>query len=80
MAGFMVATEEFVAASQWLGAEDAPAVATLRAIAVQLDEGDLVPALVGQYGLAYRNLLKRRPAEPVEVDEFEAALADGGER
>lgn len=77
MAGFVEATEEFVEASEWLGSEDAPAVATLRAVAEQLDGGDLTPALLGQYGLTYRSLLKRRPADPPDEDEFEQLLADG---
>lgn len=72
---FSASVEEFVSASPWLAAPHAPALATLRALATALDGGDLTPALVGQFGLAYRNLAKLAPAAPAPVDPLAAALA-----
>lgn len=70
---FTEATEQFVAASTWLGPEHAPAVATLRLLASQLDR-DLTAALVAQYGLVYRSLLKAQPIDPDADDPLEQEL------
>jgi len=48
-------------------------VAALTATAALLDT-EVVPALLAQYGLTYRSLLKRAPAADVAVDDLEAAL------
>ena len=60
-------------AESWLTAADAPAIAALEAMAKQLD-CESSPALLAQYGLAYRNLLKRQPAEAPEVDPVDALI------
>ncbi|QRY40855.1 hypothetical protein JVX92_00740 [Microbacterium hominis] len=52
-------------AKSWLTDEDSPAVAALEAAARQLD-AEMSPALLSAYGLTYRNLLKRKPADPNE--------------
>ncbi len=72
---FHSAVDEFVSASPWLAPQHAPARATLYALARQLDAGDLTPALVGQFGLAYRNLAKLAPAEKPAADPLAEALA-----
>ncbi|MBZ4485971.1 hypothetical protein LQ938_09670 [Microbacterium sp. cx-55] len=72
---FGTSVDEFVGAAPWLGAPHAPALATLRALAAELDTGDLSPALVAQFGLTYRNLAKLAPMTPATVDPLEAALA-----
>lgn len=69
---FTDATEQFLAASDWLGPVHAPAVASLRLIAAQLD-AELTAALAAQYGLVYRALLKSEPAQSGE-DPLETAL------
>lgn len=75
MMTFTDALQEFVDAAPWLGALDAPALATLEAIAFELDGGDRTPALLAQWGLAYRSLLKRAPVEREDAtDPLEAAL------
>ena len=74
---FADALAEFIAASPWLGPLDAPAVAALSAMASELDAGGMTPALLSQWGLTYRNLVRRAPADAPEEDEFEAALAEG---
>lgn len=52
---------EFEAASPWLGAEHAPALAMLRALASEMDGGGLTAALASAFGLTYRNLAKLAP-------------------
>ena len=69
------ATETFLAdAESWLTDADAPAVASLRMMAKALD-AEYSAALSNSYGLTYRSLLKRQPAEVPEVDPLEALLA-----
>lgn len=72
---FCDAVKEFEEASPWLGPQHAPAVVALRAMAEVLDSGDLQPALLGQFGLAFRSLAKERPAA-VELDPLAAALQE----
>ena len=75
---FTDSIESFVTASDWLTPEDAPAVLTLRKLAAELDSGPMVPALVAQWGLTYRSLLKRKPTGDFVEDPLEAALRDAG--
>lgn len=70
---FAAAVSDFEAASPWLGPQHAPAVAALRAMARQLDGGDMAPAMLSQFGLAYRNLDKQRPSAK-KADPLAAAL------
>lgn len=72
---FTSAVRDFEAASPWLGPQHAPALAALRAMAKQLDGGSLQPAMVGQFGLAYRNLEKQRPTGK-KADPLAAALEE----
>lgn len=66
--------EAFVKASPWLGPVHEPALMMLRSIAHSLDHGESTPALIGQFGLAYRSLLKEAPKADVEADELEQLL------
>lgn len=76
MATFIYAVRKFKkSAADWLSEEDAPAVVALEAMAKELDQ-KMTPALLSQYGLAYRSLLKRKPTGETERDELEAALAE----
>lgn len=77
---FTQTVEDFESASTWLSDEDQPAVTTLYALAEELDgDGPLVPALVAQFGLTYRSLLKRAPVgDAPEVDPLEEALRRAG--
>lgn len=72
---FTSAVKDFEGASPWLGPEHAPAVVALRAMAAQLDGGDMAPALLGQFGLAFRALRKERPVESAK-DPLAAALEE----
>lgn len=74
---FTQAVADFEDASPWLDAQHAPAVVALRAMAAELDAGMLAPALLGQFGLAYRALQKEQPREPAK-DALEAALEAAG--
>lgn len=75
MVSFSEAVDKFEAASPWLGDADLPALVTLRALADELDEGKMVPALIAQYGLTYRALRARSPqADNAPVDPLAAAL------
>lgn len=76
---FTTATNAFMRASKgWLTAEHAPAVTTLKVLASQLDR-EVSAALVAQYGLTYRSLLKEKPTAPAgQGDELAAALASAG--
>lgn len=66
---FMAATLEFIHSATWLTDEDNPAIVSLLAMARELDER-LNPPLVAQYGLTYRNLLKRKPGTEDAPDEL----------
>lgn len=72
---FATAVSEFEEASPWLGPQHAPAVVALRAMAAQLDAGDMAPALLGQFGLTFRALDKQRPSGE-QVDPLTAALQE----
>ncbi len=82
MAGRQVeALDKFEASAEsWLTDDDAPALAVLRLLAEELD-AEPTAALAGQYGLTYRNLLRRKPAAAPEKDAAQAAMdaALGGE-
>lgn len=76
---FTLAVNKFKrSAKGWLTDADAPAVASLTEMAKALDAGELSPAMLGQFGLAYRNLLKRQPVDDGPVDELEALLGGAG--
>ncbi|MBD8466799.1 hypothetical protein IFU30_11020 [Plantibacter sp. CFBP 8798] len=65
---FKGAVREFMKANPWLGPAHAPATITLRKLAAELDR-EVTAALVAQYGVTYRNLLKQAPGAAPDVDE-----------
>lgn len=73
---FQSAVKGFLSSADWLTDEDLPAIMVLRAVAAELDAGGkLSPALVAQFGLTHRALLKRKPtAAPEDNDPLETAL------
>lgn len=73
MATYRTAVRRFKrSAKDWLTDEDSPAVTALENIADELDGGNVSPALISQYGLAYRSLLKRKPVDTsAEVDPLD---------
>lgn len=77
---YVSSVDEFLKASPWIGPADRPAVTTLQQLASQLDDQGRAAqaALVAQFGLVYRNLLKRAPGadgDP-EEDELENLLGE----
>ena len=69
----------FVTGASWLTPDDLPAVTTLEALADELDR-EVTAALAAQFGLTYRNLLKRKPAEDAgALDPLAAALQAANE-
>lgn len=66
---FLSATLDFIHSATWLTDEDNPAIVSLIAMARELDDR-LNPPLVAQYGLTYRNLLKRKPGTEDDTDEL----------
>lgn len=66
--------DRFLATASWLTDEDLPAVTALKMIALELDTGAFQAAIVSQFGLHYRALLKRKPAVVPTQDPLEALL------
>ncbi|EQM78203.1 hypothetical protein [Microbacterium maritypicum] len=76
MKTFTEAVETFLTdAADWLADEDSPAVVFLEQTAAQLDT-KMTPALLSQFGLTYRSLLKKKPVKVEQEDELAKALAE----
>lgn len=71
------AVRAFITAHPELTATDTPALVQLKALAKELDADPSQGALQSQFGLVYRNLVKRvdAMANPVTTDPLEAELA-----
>lgn len=79
MKTFTESVETFLTdAAEWLTDEDSPAVVFLQQTAAQLDV-KMTPALLSQYGLMYRSLLKKKPEQVEHEDELAKALAEAEE-
>lgn len=77
MQSFKAAVNAFQKDAVWLGDADLPAIVSLHKIAEALDGGEMSPAMLSQFGLTYRSLLKRAPSDaPEKVDPLEQALQD----
>jgi hypothetical protein len=70
---FTAAVEEFLANADWLTASHAPSVAALKALAIELDK-EVTAALVAQFGVLHRSLLKERPRVESDVDPLAELL------
>lgn len=77
MTTFTTAVRKFKkSAEAWLSDEDLPAIVALEKAAESLDE-EITPALLAQYGLIYRSLLKKKPAASgEEVDPLDDLIPD----
>lgn len=71
------ATEKMITAAAWLTPTDAPALALLRSLAIEIDR-DPTAALASAYGTAYRALVKRAPATAPPKTGLAAALEEAG--
>jgi len=74
---FKGSVSEFIKANPWLGPAHAPAVVTLRKLAVELDK-EVTAALTAQFGVTFRALQKQAPAEEPTLDPITQALKDAG--
>lgn len=70
---FTEAVKVFLAEADWLTASHAPAVAALKAVALELDR-EVTAALIAQFGVLHRSLLKERPKVEIEVDPLAELL------
>lgn len=73
MQTFSEAVEDFLQTAHWLTDADKPAIVSLQQVAAELDRGGVKAALVQQYGLAHRHLMKRA-GQDIDPDEDEAFL------
>jgi hypothetical protein len=73
------AVDRFIESAPWLGDADMPALVALRGLAKELDKGSPQAAMVAQFGLIHRALLKRAPAAADgPKDELDEALEQAG--
>lgn len=70
---FENAVQEFLGTADWLTASHAPSVAALVAVAQELDR-EVTAALIAQFGVLHRSLLKERPKVETESDPLAELL------
>ena len=72
---FQDSINTFRQSATWLGDEHQPALVVLETLAEELDKGNVQAAMVAQFGLTYRALLKEAPKAPEgSGDPLEEAL------
>ena len=72
-ATFAETVDSFLKTADWLDDSHGPSVKALEALAVELDR-EVTAALVAQFGLLHRSLLKAKPSENVAVNPYEELL------
>ena len=70
---FKSAVESFLADATWLDASHAPSVVALVAVADELDR-EVTAALIAQFGVLHRSLLKEKPSRVVDIDPLAELL------
>jgi hypothetical protein len=73
---FENAVQQFIENETWLTAAHAPSVVALQAVAIELDR-EVTAALIAQFGVLHRSLLKERPGVQNESDPLEELLRRG---
>ena len=73
---FVEAVKQFIENETWLNAAHAPSVVALQAVAEELDR-EVTAALIAQFGMLHRSLLKERPSTKVDVDPLEELMRRG---
>ncbi len=73
---FVEAVQQFVANETWLSAAHAPSVVALQAVAIELDR-EVTAALIAQFGMLHRSLLKERPSVQTDIDPLAELLRRG---
>lgn len=70
---FSESVQRFIADAYWLNDSHAPSVVALQALASELDR-DVQAAMVAQFGVLHRSLLKERPTESPVLDPIAELL------
>ena len=73
---FEIAVQQFIANETWLTAAHAPSVVALQAVAIELDR-EVTAALIAQFGVLHRSLLKERPSVQTDIDPLAELLRRG---
>ena len=73
---FEIAVQQFIANETWLTAAHAPSVVALQAVAIELDR-EVTAALIAQFGMLHRSLLKERPSVQTDIDPLAELLRRG---
>lgn len=73
---FTEAVKQFVENEEWLNASHAPSVVALQAVAIELDR-EVTAALIAQFGLLHRSILKERPSVKADLDPLAELLRRG---
>lgn len=71
---FSTSVSDFLSNAPWLGPEHQPSIVTLQAIASELDRGKVTPAMLQQFGLTHRALLKQNPESAAHDDEVDRII------
>lgn len=72
-ATFSETVDSFLKTADWLDDSHGPSVKALQALAYELDR-EVTAALIAQFGLLHRSLLKERPSIDGPVNPFEELL------
>ena len=70
---FSESVRRFIEDAYWLSDAHAPSVVALQALAVELDR-EVQAALVAQFGVLHRSLLKEKPKSQAELDPIAELL------
>jgi hypothetical protein len=70
---FTESVQRFIADAYWLSDSHAPSVVALQALAVELDR-EVQAALVAQFGVLHRSLLKEKPSAVPALDPIAELL------
>lgn len=73
---FSEAVRDFLTEATWLNASHAPSIAALVAVADELDR-EVSAALIAQFGVLHRSLLKEKPKVVDSVDPMVELLRRG---
>ena len=73
---FAEAVKQFITEATWLNASHAPSVVALQALATELDR-EVTAALIAQFGVLHRSLLKERPSAVSAVDPLAELMRRG---
>lgn len=71
---FTQAVEKFLGNAPYLSDEHLPSIVSLQAIAEELDSGKVTPAMLAQFGLTHRALLKANPETAAHDDEVDQII------